>query len=135
MNKDSNPRTDLSSNSNPIQKTSSKAYIPEEIYFDYKSYQIKELYLANLYKLVEIMLKDPSKSMTITGYADDGGSDNSNINLSSKRAEAVYKYLVVYGIDPKRIMSYGQGNSLKNSKLEQDSRIRKFNRKAIFEFK
>ncbi len=116
-------------------KTNSNVYIPEEIYFDYKSFKIEEFYLPNLHKIVEILTQDPSKSIVITGYADDGESDSSNLSLSSKRADEVSKYLVVFGIDPKRIISFGRGSFLTNTDLAKDSRIRKFNRKAIFEFK
>ena len=83
------------------------------------------------------MVQDPSKSIIITGYSDDsGGSDTSDINLSGKRADEVSKYLVVFGIDPKRILSYGKGKLLNNNEnIGKDSRIRKFSRKAILEFK
>jgi outer membrane protein OmpA-like peptidoglycan-associated protein len=131
MTKDISPKIEL------IQKTDSKIYVPEEIYFDYKSYKIKKMYLSNLHQIVEIMVQDPSKSIIITGYSDDsGGSDTSDINLSGKRADEVSKYLVVFGIDPKRILSYGKGKLLNNNEnIGKDSRIRKFSRKAILEFK
>ena len=45
----------------------------------------------------------------VTGYADRLGSVKYNQKLSERRANAVRDYLVMKGIDTKRLKAYGKG--------------------------
>ncbi|GAX60515.1 outer membrane protein and related peptidoglycan-associated (lipo)proteins [Candidatus Scalindua japonica] len=45
----------------------------------------------------------------IEGHTDDIGSMKYNMDLSSKRAQAIKDYLVGKGIDPSRITTIGLG--------------------------
>jgi OOP family OmpA-OmpF porin len=47
----------------------------------------------------------------ITGYADRLGSDNYNLRLSERRANAVRDYLLAKGIDGVRLKAYGKGEA------------------------
>ncbi|MDQ1921046.1 OmpA family protein [Massilia pseudoviolaceinigra] len=55
---------------------------------------------------------DPSiTDVDITGYADRLGSEQYNLKLSERRANAVRDYLVAKGIDGARLKAYGKGEA------------------------
>jgi outer membrane protein OmpA-like peptidoglycan-associated protein len=47
----------------------------------------------------------------ISGHTDDNGTDEHNLDLSRRRAEAVLDYLVAHGEDPERFVVIGYGES------------------------
>jgi outer membrane protein OmpA-like peptidoglycan-associated protein len=72
--------------------------------------------------------------ISITGHADNIGSDEVNNRISLKRAEAVKKYFVTKGIDSKRISASGDGetNPIASNDTEEG---RDKNRRAEIKFK
>ena len=58
-----------------------------------------------------VMKDNPSYQLTVTGHADDRASDEYNMALSQRRAEAVKKYLVEQGISADRITTVGKGET------------------------
>ncbi len=60
---------------------------------------------VNVYNMAEWMKKNPEEKVLITGYADqDTGTAEYNLELSKKRAEAVYNKMVnEYGVSPERL--------------------------------
>lgn len=61
---------------------------------------------------IVVMLKRfPEVSVMVSGYTDDVGPDDGNLQLSQKRADAVKSYLVRAGIAESRITSIGRGES------------------------
>lgn len=50
-------------------------------------------------------------SMTIEGHTDSVGSDETNMALSEKRAQAVRDYLVSQGVSAERVVTAGRGES------------------------
>lgn len=61
--------------------------------------------------LVEFMKTAPDVKIKIKGHTDDIGNDRFNVNLSDKRAEQVYKFLVAEGVPKERLEVYGMGRS------------------------
>jgi OOP family OmpA-OmpF porin len=51
------------------------------------------------------------KSIRVVGHTDPTGSAPYNEKLSRKRADAVKRYLVSRGVDPKRIVTEGMGSA------------------------
>jgi outer membrane protein OmpA-like peptidoglycan-associated protein len=49
--------------------------------------------------------------IVVEGYTDSKGSDNFNLDLSTRRAEAVRTYLSGHGVAPDRITSRGMGEA------------------------
>ncbi|OWY18961.1 OmpA family protein [Sphingobacteriales bacterium UPWRP_1] len=62
-------------------------------------------------KLVAYMLQNPRLSVEISVHTDSRGDDDANLQLSSKRANAVQVYLVSKQIDGSRITALGYGET------------------------
>ena len=78
--------------------------------FDYNKAYVKKIYYSQLKKIAQILKNNPNLIIEIAGYTDDVGSEEYNLKLSQKRAQAVKNILVkVYGIDPKRVVVKGYG--------------------------
>lgn len=82
-----------------------------QVHFDQSKYELKESGFADLDKIVKIMKDNPTIEIEIGSHTDCRGSTFQNMNLSAKRAEAVSNYLVSKGIDIKRIITVGYGES------------------------
>ncbi|MGQ0623026.1 MAG: OmpA family protein [Panacagrimonas sp.] len=64
---------------------------------------------SNLGKLVTFLNEYPDRTVTIEGHTDDVGSDDSNLGLSTRRADAVKSYLVNQGVASARLVASGKG--------------------------
>ena len=65
-----------------------------------------------LAKLATLLKRNPKATFTIEGYTDSIGTDEYNLDLSQRRAEAVKQYLAqTLAIDPNRIKTRGYGAS------------------------
>jgi outer membrane protein OmpA-like peptidoglycan-associated protein len=64
---------------------------------------------GNLSKLAMFLDEYPDRSVLIEGHTDDVGSDESNFNLSQRRANSVRSYLVEQGIESSRLSTTGLG--------------------------
>jgi outer membrane protein OmpA-like peptidoglycan-associated protein len=80
----------------------------ENIYYDFDKWYIRPDAEAELDKLVVVMKENPI-SIELASHTDCRGSAQYNIDLSQKRAESVVRYIVLQGIDPKRITAKGYG--------------------------
>jgi outer membrane protein OmpA-like peptidoglycan-associated protein len=56
-------------------------------------------------------LKEDPRSITIVGHTDSVGSDETNMQLSQKRAEAVRSYISTHGISGDRVQAQGMGKT------------------------
>jgi outer membrane protein OmpA-like peptidoglycan-associated protein len=66
---------------------------------------------ARLNDVSEALMSTKERGITIEGYTDSRGSDDTNIALSQRRAEAVRTYLVARGYEGDRIQARGLGKS------------------------
>ena len=64
---------------------------------------------ASLGALAQEFLASGVSRLRVTGYADEHGDREYNLDLSRRRAEAVAQYLVASGIDAGRLYVRGQG--------------------------
>ncbi len=69
--------------------------------------------------------------IVIFGHTDSSGSEKSNLKLSRNRAEAIFNYLLVNGINPAFITISGIGTQLPLSS-EESIDDRQFNRAISF---
>jgi outer membrane protein OmpA-like peptidoglycan-associated protein len=63
----------------------------------------------NVDKLADFLRKHPNRSVLIEGHTDSVGSDEYNLDLSGKRADAVKNALVAKGVGEERITPKGYG--------------------------
>lgn len=82
------------------------------IYFDYDRHQLRGDAQGTLKANAQLMRDNPSWQIQVEGNCDERGSDEYNLALGKKRAEAAKAYMVDLGIDASRIstISYGEEN-------------------------
>lgn len=71
--------------------------------------QLSEAAQRRLETVVQALRAYPDRQITIEGYTDAQGSDDSNRQLSQRRADAVRAYLEQRGVDPSRLRAVGRG--------------------------
>ena len=92
------------------EKNAIKGFQLRDIHFDFDSAVIKPQDIPYLESLAEFMQEHPQFKLVIEGHCDERGSEMYNLALGQRRADAVKKFLINLGIDPKRIntISYGE---------------------------
>jgi peptidoglycan-associated lipoprotein len=70
---------------------------------------------------VQILAADPAVTLRVDGNCDDRGSDEYNLALGQRRAEAAKRYLSEHGIASARIatISYGKEHPIASGDSEQ----------------
>lgn len=81
--------------------------------------------------VAKMLQEAPEVSVRIEGHADEQGTNEYNLALGERRAQAVQQYLVSYGIDAARIsvLSYGEEKPAADGKDESSWSL---NRRAEF---
>lgn len=82
------------------------------VLFDFNKSNINDEYKSELDKAVEQLKAVEGKGkIEVAGYTDSKGSDNYNLALSKRRAEAVANYLISKGVSNSKIKFVGYGKS------------------------
>ncbi len=81
----------------------------EPVLFGFDSSKITGAMTERLQPLVEYLRTTNNASVTLTGHTDSIGTDEYNMALSIRRAEAVRKFLLQQGIDRELIRVLGMG--------------------------
>ncbi len=63
-------------------------------------------------KLILLLEKKPTLEVEIRGHTDNVGNDQTNLDLSQKRAETVARYLISKGIAQSRLVAKGYGSTI-----------------------
>ncbi|MGY3793056.1 OmpA family protein [Aquimarina sp. 433] len=106
VNSNQDPSSQLSSDMK-LDKTINDLIKLNEIYFEFDKWDITEKAEVELNKVVKLMKEDyPSMIIKIETHSDSRGNHDYNLDLSQKRAESIYKYLVDQEISKNRILSY-----------------------------
>jgi outer membrane protein OmpA-like peptidoglycan-associated protein len=112
--------------------------VVEDIYYAPNSFEINDLSISQLDKIISAMKKNPGLKLSISSHTDANGDDSYNMTLSEKRAKKVMEYLVLKGIGQERIKAKGYGemhiknrckNTIDCSELEHE-----LNRRTEFKF-
>ncbi len=84
-------------------------------------------------RIIQKLIENPEVIVSIYAYTDNVGSDQYNLNLSNRRANATRKYMLQSGITSQRIKSYGGGedNPIADNDTEDGKAI---NRRGEFHF-
>lgn len=83
----------------------------QNIFFDVDKYELQEKSVTELHKITRFLQENPMVYVEISGHTDNSGSAAYNLQLSEKRASAVYDFLVKEGIAPERLVRKGYGSS------------------------
>lgn len=81
----------------------------EPVYFDFDSASLNETARATLSANFLALQATPQGALRIEGHCDERGSDEYNLALSERRAQAAAKYLQSLGIPAERLSSIGYG--------------------------
>ena len=85
--------------------------ILNNLFFDLDKYELKEKSITELQKIISYLKRNPELNVSILGHTDNTGTPEYNLQLSLKRAEAVFNYLIVHGIDSSRLSFQGLGQT------------------------
>jgi len=81
-----------------------------KIYFDFDSFLLSQAARETLSHNAEYLKKKPALKVQVEGHCDERGSDEYNMALGEKRAQAALNYLVTLGVPADRLsfISYGK---------------------------
>ncbi len=82
-----------------------------DVLFDFNQSTLKPGAREKLAKVSGILLAYPTLKISVEGHTDSIGSDDYNMKLSQKRADAVRDYLVSNQINPANVQSVGMGKA------------------------
>jgi peptidoglycan-associated lipoprotein len=95
--------------SGSIQELNQRGYL-QDAYFDYDSYDLRDDARSALATDAEWLKKFPTIQILIEGHCDERGTNEYNLALGERRANAAKDYLVSLGVDGGRVktVSYGE---------------------------
>jgi len=88
-----------------------KRIILRGVNFDFDKSDIRPDSRPVLDEAIATLKENPEIRVSIQGHTDSQGTEEYNMKLSERRANAVYRYLVAGGISPSRLEVVGMGES------------------------
>ena len=85
--------------------------IKNNIYYEDNSFNLSREAKLSVYGLVKTMKSNRNLHVEIAAYTDSKGDDSYNLDLSTKRANAVLEYITSKGIEDDRVTAVGYGES------------------------
>lgn len=82
-----------------------------DLLFDLNEATLKPGAMKSLYRLATFLREYPDRSLLVEGHTDSTGSDEHNLDLSRRRAEAVTGFLAESGVAPERMLARGYGKA------------------------
>lgn len=82
-----------------------------DILFDFDKATLRRDTEFNLVKVATILNQFPEMNIQIEGHTDDVGTPEYNLDLSRRRAQGVYSFLVSQDVSPGRLTAEGYGES------------------------
>ena len=106
------------------------------IYYDFNKATIRKEAREDLELLYAMMVENPEVIIEIGSHTDARGTDDYNMRLSQRRAEAVVRYLSQRGIERDRMVPRGYGETVPvnncNNNVPCSEREHQFNRRTEF---
>jgi outer membrane protein OmpA-like peptidoglycan-associated protein len=90
---------------------SGRSVVLNNLFFDTNKYDLKSQSRTELNRLIEFLQQYQDVQIEVSGYTDNVGKPESNLQLSQRRAQAVVEYLSSHGIAPSRLHSKGYGET------------------------
>lgn len=98
--------------SNPSEELATGSTINlRNVFFETDESKLREESFIQLFALKDILIQNPKMQIEVRGYTDNIGGANYNLDLSSRRAEAVVNWLTEQGISNDRLSFRGFGES------------------------
>ena len=95
-----------------LKKIPMKAIVLNNIYYEFdKSELTNDAKLTIDTTIYKILSENEKLIVEISSHTDNKGNDKYNLKLSQKRAESVVDYLISKGIDKKRLIAKGYGET------------------------
>lgn len=88
-----------------------KIFVLENIYYEFARWDIRPDAAKELDKLVQLLIDNPEIKIELSSHTDSVDTDEYNMVLSQRRADAAVNYIVAHGISPDRIVAKGYGES------------------------
>lgn len=95
--------------SKPKPFIAGQSYRLRNIQFDTDKAIFKPGSYAEMDTLLSYLVTYPGMSISIEGHTDSVNTETYNLDLSERRAKAVYTYLIEHGIEPNRLSYQGYG--------------------------
>jgi peptidoglycan-associated lipoprotein len=104
------------------------------VHFAYNDATVRSSDMAALDRFAGVVQRHyPGAHVTVEGFADPAGSQNFNVMLSQRRAQAVKQYVSGKGVDPSLINAIGYGKTrLVRSSASRDMPGAELNRRVVF---
>ncbi len=83
-----------------------------DIHFDYNDYTVRPQDGQILHNNADWLQQNPARHVQIEGHCDERGSEEYNIALGAKRAQAAMEYLETLGIAADRMSTISYGKEL-----------------------
>jgi len=116
--------------SEDLQRLNARGYL-QDAYFDYDKSDLREDARAALAKDAEWLRKYPSTRLLIEGHCDERGTEEYNLALGDRRANATKEYLAAMGISDSRVQTVSFGKDKPFCTTENDQCWQE-NRRAHF---
>jgi outer membrane protein OmpA-like peptidoglycan-associated protein len=108
------PTYDEGGQSTPRQSRQQEALmvrVPNEILFEVGSSALSAHGSAKLREVAAVLREYPDSDVYIRGCTSSEGSDQTNFELSQRRAQVVKNELIAAGVSPARLFAQGMGSS------------------------
>lgn len=94
-----------------IKIAENENFIISKVLYDFASEEINKAAALELDKLVLILQKNKHIGVELSSHTDSKGTEERNMKLSQRRADAAVKYVVSKGIEAKKIIAKGFGGN------------------------
>jgi peptidoglycan-associated lipoprotein len=102
-----------------------------DVYFSFDRYDLEVDARATLKANADWLKRNPAARVEIEGHTDERGTNEYNLALGAKRAQAAKDYLVTLGISTERLSTISYGEEIPVCKESSESCWRQ-NRRARF---
>ncbi len=89
-----------------------RTYRLENVYYEFDKTNLTEESKVVLRRLFDLLMENPKLVVEISSHTDNVGKADYNQKLSQQRAESCVKYLVSLGIEGKRLIPKGYGQTV-----------------------
>lgn len=82
-----------------------------DVYFDFDRYELKDAARERLRKNADFLKSNPEFLVTLEGHCDERGTNDYNLALGDRRANAAKEYMISLGVSAsrfQRVVSYGE---------------------------